>query len=51
VKSKYALVVKQNKKMADEIGKYSGLVNRGETELEFAAPNKRLRLHQDKLGS
>jgi hypothetical protein len=50
VKAKYALVVKQNKKMSEEIGKFSSLVSRGESELEFAAPNKRLRLHQDKLG-
>ena len=49
VAQKYGLVVNQNKKMASEIAKYSSLVNRGETELEFSPANKRIRLHQDKL--
>jgi hypothetical protein len=49
VASKYALVVKQNKKMSEEIGKYSALVKKGETELDFSPPNKRIRLQSDKL--
>ncbi len=49
IAAKYALVVKQNKKMSDEISKYSALVKKGETELDISPPNKRIRLKADKL--
>jgi len=49
VANKYALVVKQNKKMSEEIAKYTLLVTKGETELEFSPANKRIRLQADKL--
>mmetsp|Transcript_34079 Transcript_34079/g.43961 ORF Transcript_34079/g.43961 Transcript_34079/m.43961 type:complete len:421 (+) Transcript_34079:42-1304(+) len=43
VASKYRLVIKQNEKMATEIGKFSKLVTQGEEELDFSPPNKRIR--------
>jgi len=49
VAAKYALVVKQNKKMSAEIAKFGGLVAKGESEVAFVPPNKRIRLFQQKL--
>mmetsp|Transcript_58185 Transcript_58185/g.131830 ORF Transcript_58185/g.131830 Transcript_58185/m.131830 type:complete len:422 (+) Transcript_58185:94-1359(+) len=49
IAGKYSLVVKQNKKMTEEIAKYSNLVSIGETELDLAPANKRIRLHTGKL--
>jgi hypothetical protein len=47
VHHKYTTVIKQNEKMAEEINKFSSLVHKGEEELDFSPPTKRIR--QDKL--